>query len=269
MKLSTASLLVFVALCASSVSASPFTEDIAALEVQNVERSVNDTPLLVKRTNFCPCKTNDALIHSLMGSIKADLNVRVFSLISSTFSEKAFDSLNIASILLGSYELSDASLKLIESSFAATLKSTFSATLNAQINAKIFAILESSLRKKCGSKTLTDAQLIAILAEIYAEANILIKTQLPKIGSTLQTKAGGCVSSGITTIKKKIPGKGKAKGKSRGKARAKGLKSAKLNAALAANFSAKSTVNASIDKGLKGCNNWNHQALAKKIVLTL
>ncbi|RCI03741.1 hypothetical protein CU098_010764 [Rhizopus stolonifer] len=382
MKISVASFLVLTAVCASAVSASPVSTN-NSLETVNIEQSLNLAPSLDKRTFVCPCQANDNLISVLMGSFKADLNARIFSPISVTFSERAAASMGIYSFLGGAFDIGMSTLQSIEASAIASLRASFSASLEARINAEIYAEIEAKLRRKCGNRKLTDDMLIAILVEIHAEARTLIQARLPTISAGLQTKAKSCVGSTIFGIRRKGDAHGSAKGNVHGSAKGDAHGSVKgdahgsakgdahgsvkgdahgsvkgdahgsvkgnvhgsakgnvhgsvkgdahgsvkgnvhgsakgnvhgsvkgnvhgsvkgdahgsvkgdahgsakgnvhgsakgesdygyeynFNTELEGSFNAKATIDASINTGLKGCNNWNHESFAKKVIASL
>ncbi|KAI8354017.1 hypothetical protein BD560DRAFT_336595, partial [Blakeslea trispora] len=203
MRISVASLIVLAAACASTVSASPISRDNSIASV-NIEQPILNTPLLEKRTFTCPCEANDSLIGKIMGSLRTDLDARIFTPVSVTFSQGIIGSLDFHSIFGGSVDLNLASLKSIEAAAIANLKSSFGASLNTQINSRIYSKLEASLRKKCSGKTLNDSQLQAILAEIHSEAKTLIHHELPKIGSSLHTKAKKSANCTLKKIKSKV-----------------------------------------------------------------
>ncbi|KAI8078221.1 uncharacterized protein B0P05DRAFT_587450 [Gilbertella persicaria] len=296
MRLSIASALLLVAACSSAVSASPISRD-TALDVTSIEQPLNLTAVLDKRTFVCPCQANNDFIGTVMDSIRGHLDAEVFAPVSVTFAQSAAATFNINSFLGGVLNLGMSSVRSIESYAVASLRSSFSASLEAQINARIYAQIEASLRSKCGKKTLSDAQLLAILVQIHGEAKTLIHAQLPKIGAGLHGSANSCVGSAIGGIRKKIPfgirtkidsgayyggraiGHGHAGAGIGGHAGVGGYEGVDTNvgfgvgagfgAAFGVNFNAGATIGTSVNAGLQGCNSLSQDSFAKAVFSSL
>jgi ABC-type thiamine transport system substrate-binding protein len=121
--------------------------------------------------------------------------------------------------------------------------------LDAQVQAKIYAVLEAKLRKKCGTSVLDKATLIRILTELEAEAKVLIKAELPKIGADLKLKIKEEVQACVKDVEVHIPLVTKIK--------------------IDADFNAKVTLDACVAVGLKMCAKLNAKALAKLVLAKL
>jgi hypothetical protein len=126
------------------------------------------------------------------------------------------------------------------------LRSEFEADLNAEIKTKVYKEVELLLRSKCGSKKLTQKQLLLIIAEVEAKAKKCLQTSLPKIGTKLKFTDKKYIEKVLkkvnykSTVIKKI--------------------------AIGSSFSVKSSLKSSISIGVKSCTKLNATQSAKRII---
>lgn len=264
MKFSITSLLVLVFTLFSFISASP------VLNSKVIEGTFINPQALVERNLKFPVKANDGLVAQIMTSVKADLNAKVFATVTATvnlyqlqlkqystltntsfqFCEQAAASLKIhASILGGLVKVGEVHLKAIESAAAKNVKVGFEANLQTEVEAKIYAPLEVSLRKSCGSQLLDQVKLLSILTELEAQAQALIKVQLPKIGVSLRAKAKEQIEVAAKGIEVNIP--------------------LILQISVDATVNEKATLDASIAAGLQVCAKLVAKDAAKVILAAL
>ena len=134
----------------------------------------------------------------------------------------------------------------VRKSIVRKLRSEFEADLNAEIKTKVYKEVELLLRSKCGSKKLTQKQLLLIIAEVEAKAKKCLQTSLPKIGTKLKFTDKKYIEKVLkkvnykSTVIKKI--------------------------AIGSSFSVKSSLKSSISIGVKSCTKLNATQSAKRII---
>lgn len=160
---------------------------------------------LVARHVKYPVKANDALIVKIMASIEAQLNAKVLAQISASFSEEISGHLDVDAKVLGGLVSADVSVSAVEKLAIKKLKAELEAELKAKAKVDVYASVEAYLRKKCGSKRLTEKKLLQIIADVEAKAIETLKVELPKIGADLKLNSKAQVDIILKKVSVNIP----------------------------------------------------------------
>ncbi|KAI9279564.1 hypothetical protein BY458DRAFT_502187 [Sporodiniella umbellata] len=198
--------------------------------------------LAARHTKY-PVKATPGLYANIMAEIEAQVYAKVFAQVSANFCEKVSAHLDVKASLLGGAITADLGVSAVQKLAVKKLKIDIEAELKAKAKVQVFAKIEAYLKKQCGSKKLTEKQLLKILISVEAKLKETLKVELPKICANLKLASKAEVNIVLKKLAIDIPH----------------IVHINVNA----DFDAKAAIKASVSVGLKACVKLNATQMAK------
>ncbi|CAO3698056.1 unnamed protein product [Rhizopus stolonifer] len=222
---------------------------LAVTFVSNVFATSSPSSELVSRHYKYPVQAGTSLYAEVMAKIEAQVQAKVLAQISASFCEKVSAHLDVSTSLLDGAVSANVGVSAVEKLAINKLKVDIEADLKAKAKVYVYAKVEAYLKKQCGSKKLTQKQLLKILVQVEAKLKEYLKAELPTIGAHLKFRTNAQVNAALKQIAINIPHLAQASVK--------------------ANFDAKAAVSASVAVGVKVSAKLNATQAAKVILKAL